>query len=320
LRKESILNRKSQARRPGSQVRERTGIALAVGGGALTIIAAGCFLFAGGSGQTPTSSGGSTGSSMLSNETATPALRIVKSITLVAAIGEPKDWTPTALAWKAIQAEGKKVGAKTSLVEPVSNADFPKDVDAAAAADGAVVVTVGPAASVAVGVAARAHTAAQFLEIDVVVPTTEPANVHGLVFDEAEAGYLAGYVAASFANPGKIGMVGDTKTDTRTANYWAGFRSGALQATSGVTAEIGYAGTPDSPDKGRTAAAARVNAGDSVMMAMPSLSGIGAEREACTRKAQIVAVDSDAWQMLPEIRSCLIVSVLKRYDTAVGAA
>jgi basic membrane lipoprotein Med (substrate-binding protein (PBP1-ABC) superfamily) len=63
-----------------------------------------------------------------------------------------------------------------------------------------------------------------------------------------------------------------------------------------------------------------VNAGDSVMMAMPSLSGIGAEREACTRKAQIVAVDSDAWQMLPEIRSCLIVSVLKRYDTAVAAA
>ncbi len=127
-------------------------------------------------------------------------------------------------------------------------------------------------------------------------------------------------MAAAFAGTGKVGMVGDTQTDTSSANYAAGFRSGASEAVPGVTVSVAYAGTPDAPDKGRTAAAGLVKAGSSVIMAMPSLSGIGALREACARKAQLVAVDTDAWQTVPDVRPCLIVSVMKRYDVAVTAA
>ena len=43
-------------------------------------------------------------------------------------------------------------------------------------------------------------------------------------------------------------------------------------------------------------------------------------REACARKARLVAVDTDAWQIVPDVNSCLIVSVMKRYDAAVIAA
>jgi len=84
--------------------------------------------------------------------------------------------------------------------------------------------------------------------------------------------------------------------------------------------DFAYAGTPDSPDKGRTAAAGLVKAGSDVVLAMPSLSGIGAFREACAGKARLVAVDADAWQTVPDIQACLIVSVMKRYDVAVSAA
>jgi basic membrane lipoprotein Med (substrate-binding protein (PBP1-ABC) superfamily) len=57
-----------------------------------------------------------------------------------------------------------------------------------------------------------------------------------------------------------------------------------------------------------------------VISARPDLSGIGALREACGRKARLVAVETDAWQIVPDVRSCLIVSVLKRYDIAIGNA
>ena len=187
-------------------------------------------------------------------------------------------------------------------------------------------VTVGSAADPAVQAAATAHPATQFLEMDVTVPDSSPPNVHGLAFDEAEAGYLAGYVAAAFAGSGagtgsgSIGMVGDTKTDVRSANYEAGFRSGAAEASPDVTVTVAYATNPSSPDKGRTAASGLVQDGSTVIMAMPSLSGIGALREACAGKAQVVAVDTDAWQTVPDIGSCLIVSVMKRYDAAVAAA
>ena len=249
-----------------------------------------------------------------------PTPQLVKSITLVAPVGEPKDWTPAGLTWLGIEATAARIGATSKLVQPASNSEYTGAVDQAAQADGALVVTVGPVAVASVQAVAAAHPATQFLEMGVVAPDTSPPNVHGLVFDEAEAGYLAGYVAASFATSGKVGMVGDTATDTATGNYSAGLRSGANQAAPATVVTVVYGGSPDLPDRGRTAAAGLVKAGDSVIVAMPSLTGIGALRQACSNKARIVAVDTDAWQTVPDIRPCLVVSVMKRYDAAVTSA
>jgi len=289
----------------------------------VSALLAGCSLLSSQPGLTPYSTGGSsTASTIISTETATPSPtpQLIRTITLVALIGEPKDWTPAGLTWKGIQAAAIQIGAVTSLMEPLSNAELSADVEKASAADPTVVVTVGSSADAAVQAAAAAHPTTQFLELDTVVPDASPANVRGLAFDEAEAGYLGGYVAAAFASSGKVGMVGDIETDTRSANYAAGFRSGASQAVPGIAVTVAYSGTPDLPDKGRTAAAGLVKAGNSVILTMPSLSGIGAMREACTRKAQLVAVDTDAWQTVPDVQPCLIVSVMKRYDVAVTAA
>ena len=301
-------------------IRSKT-LTLTIGGcAALSILLAGCGLFSNQPSPTGPPGGSSTAGTNISTETATPTPHIVKTIILVASIGEPKDWTPAGLTWNGIGAAAARIGAATTLVEPVSNAGLSKDIEAAAASDGAIVVTLGPAADAAVQAAATAHPKTQFFEMDVVVPDGSPSNVHGLSFDEAEAGYLGGYVAAAFTSSGKVAMVGDTSTDTSSANYAAGFRNGASQAKPGIAVAFAYAGTPDSPDKGRTSAAGLVKAGNGVLLAMPSLSGIGAMREACADKARLVAVDTDAWHTVPDIGSCLIVSVMKRYDVAVTAA
>jgi basic membrane protein A len=195
--------------------------------------------------------------------------------------------------------------------------DLASAVENAATGRLAVVVTIGPDADGAVQAAAAAHPATQFLEVGVAVPATAPANVHGIVFDEAQAGYLAGFVAGSFSVGGKVGFVGDTATDSKSANYAAGFANGATQARAGTIASVSFVGTPDSPDEGRTTAAALVKSGVNVLTALPDLSGIGALREACAGQARLVAVETDAWQVIPDVRSCLIVSVLERYDVAV---
>ena len=238
----------------------------------------------------------------------------------MASLGEPPAATPAGLAWHGIQTAAAQIGAKTSLLEPVSNADIPGDLDLAARAADSVVVTVGPAAYSDVLVAAKAHPKTQFLELDVYLPEGTRANVHGLVFDEAQAGYIGGYVAASLATSGKIGMVEDAATDPSSINYAAGFKSGASQANANATVTIGYATTATAPDQGRTAATTLIDGGAKVIMAMPSLSGIGAMRESCAEKAQVIALGTDAWLTVPDIQSCLIVSVVKRYDVAVGSA
>ncbi len=292
---------------------------------AAALLVAGCGLFSSQPGQTPapSPSGDSPSAGVsISTETATPGptRQLVKSITLVASIGEPKNWTPAGLTWNGIESAAARVGATTTLVQPISNAELDGAIDKAAVAEAGIVVTVGPAAAGAVLAVAGTHPTTQFFELDVVVPQSAPANVHGLVFDEAEAGYLAGFVAASFSSSGTVGMVGDVQGEAPTTNYAAGFGSGATQLKPGFAVDFAYAGTPDSPDKGRTAAAGLVKAGSDVILAMPSLSGIGAFREACAGKARLVAVDADAWQTVPDIQACLIVSVMKRYDVAVSAA
>jgi basic membrane protein A len=224
------------------------------------------------------------------------------------------------MTWTGIQATAGRIGATATLVEPTTRATVASEIDKAATGGRAVVVTVGSDAAEAVLTAAAAHPTTQFLEMDFVIPEGAPSNVHGLVFDEAEAGYLAGYVAAAFSRTGKVGIVGDAATDAATANYAVGFRAGAAQAMPGSTVSVGYAGTADAPEKGRTAAATLIKGGYDTILAMPSLSGIGAMRETCDRKARFVAVGTDAWQVVPDVRPCLIASVLDRYDTAVGTA
>ena len=293
---------------------------LAVAAAVASVIFAGCGLFS--STPAPTAAPKGSSTTTISEETATPAPtpQIVRSVLLVAQVGEPQDWTPAGLAWRGIKTAAAKIGATTTLIEPTSNTDFAADLDRAAGPAAAVVVTLGPDAAAAVLVAAKAHPATQFLELDVAVPDTAPANVHGLNFDEAEAGYLAGYVAASIATAGQIGMVGDTAADVASANYAAGLKAGAAQAGSSAEVTIAYAGTADSPAKGRTAAGVLAKAGGRVVAAMPSLSGIGALRQACGAGLQLVGLDIDLWQNVPDVQSCVIASVLKRYDVAAASA
>jgi basic membrane protein A len=224
------------------------------------------------------------------------------------------------MAWAGAQQAAARIGAGSSLVAPRSMLELTAAPEAAAAQGASVVVTVGPEVAPAVLAAARAHPQTEFIEIDQTVPADAPANLHGLVFDEAEAGYLAGFAAASMSESGSVGMVGDAASDTRTNNYLAGFQAGAVYADPKVKVSVAYAGNSISPDKGRSASATLVKGGADVVLALPSLSGIGAMRDACGRKAIIVAADTDAWALVPDVQKCVAVSVRKRFDLAVGDA
>ncbi len=265
--------------------------------------------------------------------TPSPTPQLVHTLTLVATIGEPAAATPAGLAWAGVQDAAANLGVTPKLVQPATVADLAPAVEAASGDSGAMVVTVGPAAADAVTAAAAAHPATQYLQLGVAVVKGSPANVHGIVFDQAQAGYLAGFVAASFSSSGKVAFVGVAASDAASTNYAAGFRAGVLPAGaagatagSGATAgaapaaPVSYGGTSTAPEKGRATSAALIKAGNDVLTTLPDLSGFGAMRDACARKAHLVALESDAWQTLPDVQPCLIVSVLNRGDVAVRDA
>ena len=122
------------------------------------------------------------------------------------------------------------LGAAASMTTPKSVADLSDEIRTAATSGAGVVVTVGGAAAPATRTAALANPMVQFFTLDQAIAADAPSNLHAIAFDESEMGYLAGVIAASLSGTGIVGLVGDDDSSIATANYAAGFRSGALFA------------------------------------------------------------------------------------------
>jgi basic membrane protein A len=294
---------------------------------ATAALVAGCGLFSTPPAPTATTPSASVTATPNLGPTSTPSpspaptqTNTVATIVLVSAIGESEAGTPSALAWRGVQDAAGRLGASSKLETPTSMAEVTAGVKQAADDGTTVVVTVGPEAAQAVLDNAGDHTATQFFELDQTIRGGAPSNVHGIAFDEAEAGYLAGFVAASVSSSGRIGMVGFTATDVRTTNYANGLRNGATYADPAVEVAVAYANRSKDPQAGRAAVDRLLKGKVDVVLAMSDLTGAGAMRQACARKAGIVALDTDASLVLPEVEPCLLVSVLKRYDVAARDA
>jgi basic membrane protein A len=285
---------------------------------AVAALAAGCGFF---SNPGPTAGGPSVSHpAPTPSPTPTPEPRPVASIVLVGAIGEDIDGTPSATAWQGVQEAGRQLGATTSRVTPLTRAELAGAFGEAAEAGATVVVGVGADAAPTLLSAAAAHQATEFFILDATVADGAPTNVHGIVFDKSEAGYLAGVVAAGVSDSKTVGLVGDVQTDSVSASYAAGFVNGAAEIDPAVAATVAYAGRSDDTQRGRSAAAGLIKNGADVVAFGPGLTGAGAARAACDSQAHVIALGSDAGAVLPDIESCLVVSVLERHDVAIRDA
>ena len=112
-------------------------------------------------------------------------------------------------------------------------------------------------------------------------PTLLP-NYQGIVFAEAQPGYLAGIVAASLSESGTIGAVGGTNVPA-VVNYWRGYENGAKSVKPDI--EVLYQETdPDpakgfnDPAKGRAIAEQFIGQGADVLFQIAGLTGQGVAR------------------------------------------
>jgi len=238
----------------------------------------------------------------------------------VAGVGESQAGTPSAVAWLGVQQVALELGAASSMTIPKSVNDLWAAVQTASTTGADVVVTIGAPAAAATRTAALANPSVQFFTLDQAVAADAPENLHAIAFDESEMGYLAGVIAASLSRHESVGLVGDDDSSAATANYADGFRNGALFGNPAAIVNFANAGTATDPVKGRAAAATLVAGAADVVAATSDLSGVGAMREACARGASVVALDTDAWLLVPDVRPCLVTSVRKLYDVAIASA
>jgi basic membrane protein A and related proteins len=142
-------------------------------------------------------------------------------------------------------------------------------------------------------------------------------NVKSLLFEEQEASYLVGAIAALKSKSGKIGFIGgmDIPLIRRfEMGYKAGIEKGNGKAALvsnfiGVTSEAW-----NNPAKAKELALAQFNSGVDVIFVAAGASGSGVFDAAEEKKAFAIGVDSNQNWMKPGF---ILTSMLKRVDVAV---
>ena len=143
-----------------------------------------------------------------------------------------------------------------------------------------------------------------------------PKNVMGIMFQEEQAGYLAGHLAALMLtlSPGEevISSVGGRRIPS-VERFIAGYQAGARGANPGVTILNGYTDDFLDPVKGRSVALSQIAKGSRVVFQVASACGIGALEAAGERGIWGIGVDVDQSHLGRHI----LTSAVKRMDVAV---
>ena len=229
-------------------------------------------------------------------------------------------------SWAGLQAAEADGVAAEVLVSTTEN-DLAPNVRQAVDSGCGFVLTVGYELAAATEEQAAAHPDVDFAIVD---ETVEADNVKPILFDTAQAAYLAGYVAAGVSETGVVATFGGGNQPPVTL-FMDGFSQGVAAwdaAHDDSTRLLGwdedaqdgsFTGDFEDVSKGRQQAQALIDQGADVIMPVAGQVGEGAAAAALDAGGvTIVWVDNDGFDTLPEqYRPIVLTSVLKDTEAAV---
>src|SRR6266511_893331 len=240
---------------------------------------------------------------------------------MVTDIGQLEDKSFNEFSWKGVQDGASAIGApKPAVIVTKDIADYKQNIQQLVDQKYDIIVTVGFLIGTDTLAAAKANPTIQFFGVDQFVADPAPANYQGLLFAEAQAGYLAGIVAGTITKSGKIGAVGGRSDVPPVVNYIKGYENGAKSVKSNVQVTINYTEDFNAPDKGEASAKTMIGQGVDVVFQVAGLTGAGALRAACNAKIYGIGVDVDQYLSLPDSKACIITSAEKHLQNAIRDA
>jgi basic membrane protein A len=229
-------------------------------------------------------------------------------------------------SWAGLQA-AEADGVAAQVLVSTSETDLAPNVTQAVESGCGFVLTVGYELAAATQEQAAANPDVDFAIVD---ETVEGDNVKPILFDTAQASYLAGYLAAGVSKTGIVGTFGGGNQPPVTL-FMDGFAQGvdAYNAAHGTTVSLrgwdqetrdgSFTGDFEDVAKGKQSAQALIDQGADVIMPVAGQVGEGAASAALdTGGVSVIWVDNDGYDTLPEAyRPILLTSVLKDTEQAV---
>jgi len=296
---------------------------------------------------TPTAAGSTAPTSSGSAEPS-PAASVVQKpnlkIGVVADIGTLDDKNFNEYTDKGVLAAASALGA------PVPPAVVPKDaseyttlIQAYIDQKFEMIVTVGFNLAAATGLAAVKNPGIQFIGIDQSPicltpdgkadftfpcpndPKTVAPNYVSIEFQEDQAGYLAGIIAASVSKSGTIGAIGGTTLCAPCVRYIQGYALGAQSVNSSIVVKTAYVTNDFSnaafndPVGGKKFGQSFITTNKvDVLFQVAGKTGNGVLDAACAANIYGVGVDVDQAISYPNAAACIVTSAEKHLQVATG--
>ena len=242
------------------------------------------------------------------------------------------------------------LAAASALGAPIPPAVVPKDASEYATLIQAyvdqkfeMIVTVGFNLAVATGEAAVKNPGIQFIGIDQSPicltpdgkadftfpcpndPKTVAPNYVSIEFQEDQAGYLAGIIAASVSKSGTIGAIGGTTLCAPCVRYIQGFALGAKSVNPSIVVKTAYVTSDFSnaafndPVGGKKFAQSFITTNKvDVLFQVAGKTGNGVLDAACAANIYGVGVDVDQAVSYPNAAACIVTSAEKHLQIATG--
>jgi basic membrane protein A len=259
---------------------------------------------------------------------------------VVTDVGQLEDKSFNQSSNEGAMAAAEATGGEHDVIVTQNISDYANNIQQFVDADFDVIVTVGFLIGTDTTNAAKANPDITFIGVDQGICVDEEGNpdstftcagdaatllpnYQGIVFAEAQPGYLAGIVAASVSKSGTIGAVGGTNVPA-VVNYWRGYENGAKSINPDITV-LYQESDPDpakgfnDPAKGRTIGEQFIGQGADVLFQIAGLTGQGTLEAACAADVWGIGVDVDQALSIPTVADCLLTSAEKKLKDTVQA-
>jgi basic membrane protein A len=263
-------------------------------------------------------------------------------IGVVTDVGRVDDKNFNQYSYEGAQAAGKTLGATVDYVVPKDASDYTKDIQGFVDKNYTVIVTVGFNLGDATIKAAKANPNIWFVAVDVapcVDETGAPDDTFackgdaskllpkliGIQFQEDQAGYLAGIVAAAVSKTGTIGQLGGINNNPAVVRYMQGYQLGAVSYNPNIKVVSDFFSTGDTtkaygdPVFGKTFSTQFIQQkGVDVLFQVAGATGNGALDAACAANIIGIGVDVDEYLSYATDDKCIVTSAEKHLSSAVN--
>lgn len=237
------------------------------------------------------------------------------------------------LGYEGLQAAAEELGVETIEVESAAETDYGPNIENLVAQGCTAIVTVGFLLAEAASEAAQANPDVNFVSIDDVVDTdgdgeTDAENIKPIIFDTAQAAFLAGYLAAGVSETDVIGTFGGINIPT-VSIFMDGFRQGAeyYNEQKGTNVQVlGWDGSDGSFTGGFEAGTTAQNVAQALIdqnidvllpVGGPIYQSAASAIRDSGREIALIGVDADVYETDSSVADLLLTSIRKQIDVGV---